>query len=157
MIAIILGGSEEPTVAKYVFIDRDGTLTVGAPAAAPAGANDAAVKNLPDGTYVPADNTFAADMAGNAADNRIFKFNAPTAQKYTLTVKNDSGATVYTETSSSSMTVGAHFFYITLAATAGSQNAGTGTYKAADFAAGTYSYTITGADGYMVLMGSFTV
>ena len=160
VIAIILGGTNEPTVAKYVFIDRDGTLTVGAPAAVAAGSNNAAVKNLPDGAYVPADKSFVDnqnDVAGNAADNRIFKFNAPTQQDYTLTVKNSTGTEVYTETGSN-MTVGAHFFYITLkAATAGSQNAGTGTYKAADFAAGTYSYTIIGADGYVRLVGNFTV
>ena len=159
MIAIILGGSEEPTVAKYVFIDRDGTLTVGAPAAAPAGANDAAVKNLPDGAYVPADGTFAGDMAGAAADNRIFKFTAnnTASQTYTLSVKNSAGAEVYTETSSAFTTNTPHFFYIYLKADASHQNAGTGTYKNAAFVAGTYSYTIIGADGYVRLVGSFTV
>ena len=124
----------------------------------PAGANNAAVKNLPDGAYVPADKSFVDDqndVAGNPEDNRIFKFNAPKAQNYTLTVKNSAGTNVYTETANN-MTVGAHFFYITLkAGTASSSNAGDGIYKSADFAAGTYTYEIKGTDGATVLNGTF--
>ena len=158
VIAIILGGTNEPTVAKYVFIDRDSTITTAsAPVAAPAGTDDDGFKAMADGAYIPADTTIGA-MVGTPAQNRVFKFTAATAQVYTLTVMDTDGNKVYTEPSSSSLTEGGHYFYISLVANGTAHaNAGDGTWKTAPAAAGTYVYSITGADGVMALKGNFTV
>ena len=126
---------------------------------APAGATAADVKALDDGTYTPADDTFATSnsqrIAGTAEDNRIFKFTAPTTQNYTLTVKNSDGTQVYTETASG-LSAGAHYFFITLNPV--QNNAGTvdGTvWSTGAAAAGTYTYEIKGADNTVVLNGTF--
>ena len=147
---------------EVLFVDvnnklEGGNTTTGTGASVAAGANDAAIKALADGAYVPADGAFGT-IAGTAADNRIFKFtaNATASQTYTLSVKNSAGTVVYTETSGAFAANTPHFFYITLNPV--QSNAGTldGTvWSTGAAAAGTYTYEIKGADGAVVLSGAF--
>ena len=147
---------------EVLFVDvnnklEGGYTTTGTGASVAAGANDAAIKALADGAYVPADGAFGT-IAGTAADNRIFKFtaNATASQTYTLSVKNSAGTVVYTETSGAFAANTPHFFYITLNPV--QSNAGTldGTvWSTGAAAAGTYTYEIKGADGAVVLSGAF--
>ena len=147
---------------EVLFVDvnnklEGGYTTTGTGASVAAGANDAAIKALADGAYVPADGAFGT-IAGTAADNRIFKFtaNATASQTYTLSVKNSAGTVVYTETSGAFAANTPHFFYITLNPV--QNNAGTvdGTvWSTGAAAAGTYTYEIKGADGAVVLSGAF--
>ena len=120
-----------------------------------ADATDATIKSLADGIYIPSGKAFADDVAGDAADNIIFKFTGKGT--YTLKIKNDAGTEVYSEDSGNLTAEGGHYFYITTKATASAQNAGTGTYKNAAFAADDYTFSITDASSNVVLSGSFTI
>ena len=138
--------------------NKEVTLTknVTASATLDAGTTDAQLKNLADGMYIPSGKAFADDVAGNAADNIIFKFTGKGT--YTLKIQNsESKAEVYSETSSNLTSSGGHYFYITTKATDSAQNAGIGTYKKAAFAAGNYTFSITDASSNVVLSGSFTI
>ncbi len=138
--------------------NKEVTLTknVTASATLDAGTTDAQLKNLADGMYIPSGKAFADDVAGNAADNIIFKFTGKGT--YTLKIQNsESKAEVYSETSSNLTSSGGHYFYITTKATDSAQNAGTGTYKKAAFVAGNYTFSITDASSNVVLSGSFTI
>ena len=95
-------------------------------------------------------------MAGNAKDNVIFKFTASAnSEDYTLSIKNSAGKEVYKETST--LSKGAHCFYITTKASTSTPNAGNGDYQEKAFDGGTYSFSITGATSGVVLNGAFTI
>lgn len=128
----------------------DNEIYVAGPKTTTSATNFDEVKALSDGVYVPAQ--IIGDMAGDAKDNVIFKFTGD-AGSYTLKINNGT-KDVYTETATVTGN-GGHCFYITTKGTSG-PNAGTGDYKSADFAAGTYSFSITNASG-VVLSGTFTV
>ena len=133
------------------MIDED----VAAAVTLPAGTTADTIKTLANGIYIPSDKAFADDVAGNAADNIIFKFTGD-AGKYTLKVKNSENVAVYTEEATVSGNSG-HFYYITTKASESAQNAGTGTYKNAAFAKGDYTFSITDASSNVVLKGAFTI
>ena len=148
---------------EAVFVDVSGVMTNGkngnelyvvGPQTSTSATTFDEVKALNDGVYVPTQ--IIGDMAGNAKDNVIFKFTAPAnSEAYTLSIKNSAGKEVYKETST--LSKGAHCFYITTKADNSAQNAGEGTYKASAFVAGTYSFSITGATSDVVLKGAFTI
>ena len=151
-------------VIEAVFVDAAGVMSktdkadneiyVAGPKTTTSATTFDEVKALNDGVYVPTQ--IIGDMAGNAKDNVIFKFTAPAnSEAYTLSIKNSAGKEVYKETST--LSKGAHCFYITTKANNSAQNAGEGTYKASAFAAGTYSFSITGATSGVVLNGAFTI
>lgn len=135
-------------------------LTKSVEAFLPAGTTAATIKTLADGVYIPTDTAFdtASNITMPIESNRIFKFNAPTKATYTLTIKNDKDAEVYTETSSE-MDKGAHFFFISTNASAAHPNTGdSSTYGKKAFDEGTYTFTVTtGTTAKTVLSGSFTV
>ena len=138
--------------------NKEVTLTKNVTASATLAANttDAQLKNLADGMYIPSGKAFADDVAGNAADNIIFKFTGKGT--YTLKIQNSkSKAEVYSENSGDLTSSGGHYFYITTKASESAQNAGTGTYKSAAFAKGDYTFSITDASSNVVLSGSFTI
>ena len=150
-----------------IFVETTGdaevlnSMTPATPSLA-SGATAAEIKQQPDGVYVPTTKDFAADasdVTGDAEDNRIFKFTADaTSQEYTLIIKNAKGDTVYTEGGATFGDSAGHFFYICVnGASSSAPNAGTGTYKEASFAAGTYTYTISGATAGVVASGSFQI
>ena len=148
---------------EFICIDVTGEMAGGttittASAGIAADATAADVKALPDGAYVPTDSDFAADVAGNAADNRIFKFTGVStdATTYTLTIKNSAGTTVYTETANFSDTNG-HFFYITLNPVQNNKGTESDTWSTQTAApAGTYTYEVT-ANSAVILDGAFMV
>ena len=122
--------------------------------------NNATVKDLDDGVYIPADKSFVTnpgDVAGEAKDNLIFKFTTSDSTKtYKLTITGSDGQEKYSEEFASPAD-GGHFFYVTTkAGTVSSQNAGDGTYKTQDFAAGVHTYTIT-VDSTVVSSGNFVI
>lgn len=117
--------------------------------------SSATIKSLANGIYIPSGKNFASDVAGNAADNIIFKFTG--TGNFTLKIKNDAGAEVYSENSGNLTAEGGHYFYITTKASSSAQNAGTGTYKSTAFAKGNYTFSITDASSNVVLSGSFTI
>ena len=140
--------------------NKEVTLTknVAASAALAANTNDAQLKNLADGMYIPTDNKFVPSgnaLAGTPAENVIFKFTGD-AGKYTLTVKDSKNAAVYTEEATVSGD-GGHFYYITTKASKTAQNAGNGTYRDDAFVKGDYTFSITDASSNVVLSGSFTI
>ena len=140
------------------MIDED----VAAAVTLPAGTTAATIKTLADGVYIPTDTAFdtASNITMPIESNRIFKFTAPTKATYTLTIKNDKDAEVYTETSSE-MDKGAHFFFISTNASAAHPNTGnSSTYGKKAFDEGTYTFTVStgsGTTAKTVLSGSFTV
>ena len=137
--------------------DKEVTLTktVTTSAALAADATDATIKSLADGIYIPSGKAFASDVAGEAADNIIFKFTGKGT--YTLKIQNSSKVEVYSETSGDLTVNGGHYFYITTKASESAQNAGSGTYKKVAFAKGNYTFSITDASSNVVLSGSFTI
>ena len=146
-------------VAVYYDVDKldEGTQYDENIVTLPASTTAATIKTLADGVYIPTDTAF--DVPENVTtpveSNRIFKFTAPTEATYTLTIKNDKDVVVYTETSSS-LSEGAHFFFISTNASAAHPNTGAdSTYGKAPFAKGDYTFTISGSSD--VLSGSFTV
>ena len=146
-------------VAVYYDVDKldEGTQYDENIVTLPAGTKAATIKNLTDGVYIPTDTAFdkPENVTTPVDSNRIFKFTAPTKAKYTLTIKNDKNAEVYTETSSE-MDKGAHFFFISTNASTEHPNTGAdSTYGKAPFAKGDYTFTISGSSA--VLSGSFTV
>ena len=140
------------------MIDED----VAAAVTLPAGTTADTIKTLADGVYIPTDTAFdtASNITMPIESNRIFKFTAPTKATYTLTIKNDKDAEVYTETSSE-MDKGAHFFFISTNASAAHPNTGnSSTYGKKAFDEGTYTFTVStgsGTTAKTVLSGSFTV
>ena len=140
------------------MIDEDAAAVV----TLPAGTTAATIKTLADGVYIPTDTAFdtASNITMPIESNRIFKFTAPTKATYTLTIKNDKDAEVYTETSSE-MDKGAHFFFISTNASAAHPNTGnSSTYGKKAFDEGTYTFTVStgsGTTAKTVLSGSFTV
>ena len=146
-------------VAVYYDVDKldEGTQYDENIVTLPAGTKAATIKKLADGVYIPTDTAFdtASNITMPIESNRIFKFNAPTEAAYTLTIKNDKDVVVYTETSSS-LSEGAHFFFISTNASTEHPNTGAdSTYGKAPFAKGDYTFTISGSSD--VLSGSFTV
>ena len=127
-----------------------------------AGTTAATIKKLADGVYIPTDVAFdtASNIPMPIESNRIFKFNAPTEAAYTLTIKNDQDVVVYTETNSS-LSEGAHFFFISTNASADHPNTGNSSiYGKKAFDEGTYTFTVStgsGTTAKTVLSGSFTV
>ena len=127
-----------------------------------AGTTAATIKKLADGVYIPTDVAFdtASNITMPIESNRIFKFNAPTEAAYTLTIKNDQDVVVYTETNSS-LSEGAHFFFISTNASADHPNTGNSSiYGKKAFDEGTYTFTVStgsGTTAKTVLSGSFTV
>ena len=140
------------------MIDED----VAAAVTLPAGTTAATIKTLADGVYIPTDTAFdtASNITMPIESNRIFKFTAPTKAAYTLTIKNDKDVVVYTE-ASSSLSEGAHFFFISTKASAAHPNTGnSSTYGKKAFDEGTYTFTVStgsGTTAKTVLSGSFTV
>ena len=124
--------------------------------------NDAKLKALADGVYIPIDTAFntASNITTPIESNRIFKFNAPTEGIYTLTIKNAKGEEVYKEaggTDEQKMSAGDHFFFISTNASTEHPNTGnSSTYGKAPFAKGDYTFTIANSDK-TVLSGSFTI
>ena len=127
------------------------------------------IKAQDDGMYRIADAQAATAItegnilhgATDAKTVNIFKYTAPFADKYTLTITYQSGGetkTAYTESTTSVASVGPHYFYVDLnAADHGGSNAGTGEFTATNFLNNTYNYTVTSASGITVLTGSFTI
>ena len=156
-VKYVLNGSDE---VEFICADvtnemAGGTTVTPAAANIATGATGTDVKALPDGAYVPADKTFAADVNGNAADQRIFKFTgvSATSTNYALTIKNSAGTTVYTETANFSDTNG-HFFYITLNPVEGNSGTVSGTWSTGPVPAGTYTYEVK-AGTAVILSGAF--
>ena len=151
-------------VIEAVFVDAAGVMSktdkadneiyVTGPKSTTSATTFDEVKALNDGVYVPTQ--IISDMAGNAKDNVIFKFTASAnSEAYTLSIKNSAGKEVYKETST--LSKGAHCFYITTKASTSTPNAGNGDYQKKAFDGGTYSFSITGATSGVVLNGAFTI
>ena len=159
-------GSKSGTVASGTFtIKKDGDeFTNPNLAVAPIGNKtdtntyDDLFKALPDGAYVMPDGAkndagFGADVHGEAAQNRIFKFETTTAQdKVTLTIYAADGTVMYTEKEAGPFAVGPHFFYVQV--TGGSlDNAGTGPMETTGLEEGTYTWTVYSKNDGMLMQG----
>ena len=159
-------GSKSGTVASGTFtIKKDGDeFTNPNLAVAPIGNKtdtntyDDLFKALPDGAYVMPDGakndaSFGADVHGEAAQNRIFKFETTTdADRVTLTIYAADGTVMYTEKDAGPFAVGPHFFYVQVTGDS-LDNAGTGPMETTGLEEGTYTWTVYSKNDGMLMQG----
>ncbi len=167
MISIVLGGSEAPTTAKYVFIeyDSDGTMPMAANVT-----TDAGIKALENGIYTATNTALTGALSGSTADQlkagdiRVVKFEGIGSDStYTLRVWNiEDASDVYYEGTTTTLTASSpdnHFIFFNVKpVTWGCDFSVCTEYRQqVDWPAGVYAYSVTAADGTVCATGNLSI
>ena len=92
---------------------------------------------------------------GDVTKVMFFKFTSTGTQNYVLSIKNAAGTEVYKETATTITDSAAHIFYVDTVAPASSIGDGNAYGGTTLGAAGTYTFTITAADGTVLVSGAY--